>query len=311
MYFKPALSQLLAALALLVSLQAEALVDYTESSTTTVAPKPAAAAPKSSAPSVSSSATIKQNSAPSSGMFEVALSYEAVSVKEGERHGDAALARIDTHFQTPFSVFVDLSFWRLNSVSNGVDSMERADNGNPVAKLGFNWLQFGKGHDAATVDIYAGYSFKSSNGVGSSRDDQIVGIETAKRFYDFALAVGFEYQLSGTPKDSSELEIGNIQKILASVGWMVSHDIQFIVEGANVKVKEASEAGEGKLAQSFSYSYVAPAARLGISPIVNLELGAIFRTQKPEVEQDLVSARMWGHKGIYGNSLYAALRVDI
>lgn len=311
MSHKPAISHLLAVMALTFSFNAEALVDYTETSVPDVAPAKVSTPAKSSAPAISSSSAIKQNSTPSSGMFEVALSYEAVNVKEGEAHGDAALARIDTHFQTPFSLFIDLSFWRLNSVSEGIDEGERADNGNPLVKLGFNWLQFGKGHDAATVDLYGAYSFKSSNGVGASRDDKIVGIETAKRFYDFALALGFEYQLSGSPKDSDELEIGNIQKILASVGWMVSHDIQFVVEGANVKVKESSEVGANKLAESFSYSYVAPAARLGISPIVNLELGAIFRTQKPEVEQNLVSARMWGHKGIYGNSLYAALRVDI
>lgn len=315
MNHKPAIfklkTPLAAGLALIFSFSAEALVDYTESSVPDVTPAKVSAPAKSSAPTVNSSANIKQNSAPSSGMFEVAMSYEALSVKEGERHGDASLARIETHFQTPYSLFIDLSFWRLNSVSESIDQQERVDNGNPLVKLGFNWLQFGKGHDAATVDLYGAYSFKGSNGVASSRDDKIVGIETAKRFYDFALALGFEYQLTGTPKDAEELQIGNIQKILASAGWMVSHDIQFIVEGANVKVKESSEVGEGKLAQSFSYSYVAPAARLGLSSIVNLELGAIFRTQKPKVEQDLVSARMWGHKGIYGNSLYAALRVDI
>lgn len=315
MYQRPAPSHLLAisaaTLSLLFSFNAEALVDYTESAAPEISVPKAAAAPKSSAPAVSSSANVKQNSAPSSGMFEIALSYEAVNVKEGERHGDAALARVDTHFQTPFSLFVDLSFWRLNTVSEGVDFQERADNGNPVFKLGFNWLQFGKGHDAATVDLYGAYSFKGSNGVAASRDDKMVGVETAKRFYDFALALGFEYQLTGSPSDQGELEIGNVQRILASVGWMVSHDIQFIVEGGNVKVKESSEVGPNKLAESFSYSYVSPAARLGISPLVNLELGAVFRTQKPEVSQDLVSARMWGYKGIYGNSLYAALRVDI
>lgn len=284
-----------------------ALVDYTEA---TVAPAQEVA-PRPVKTITQSTSTVKQNSGGSSGMFEVALSYEALSVRTASEQGDAALMKIDTHFQTPYSFFLDLSFWRLNSVSSDLENQTAADNGNPEAKLGFNWLQFGKGHDATTVDLYGAYSFKASNGVGTSRDDKMVGIETAKRFYDFALAIGYEYQLSGTPSDASELEIGNVQTIAASLGWMVSHDIQFVVEGANIKVKEAGEDSDFGMTQGFSYSYVSPSVRLGISPSVGLELGALFRTQKPQSDEDLLSARLWSLKGVYGNSLHAALRIDI
>lgn len=283
------------------------LVDYTEASVAPSAP-PAPMAMKSTS---QASSNIKQNSGGSSGMFEVALSYEALSVRTNNEQGDAALMKIDTHFQTPYSFFLDLSYWRLNSVSSDLKNQTTAENGNPEAKLGFNWLQFGKGHDAATVDLYGAYSFKSSNGVGTSRDDKMVGIETAKRFYDFAFAIGYEYQLSGTPSDATELEIGNVQTIAASLGWMVSHDIQFVVEGANIKVKEAGEDAGFGLTEAFSYSYVSPAVRLGITPSVGLELGALFRTQKPQSDEDLLSARLWSLKGVYGNSLHAALRIDI
>ena len=284
-----------------------ALVDYTEANVAPSTP----AAPVAMKSTAQASSNIKQNSGGSSGMFEVALSYEALSVRTANEQGDAALMKIDTHFQTPYSFFLDLSYWRLNSVSSDLENQTAADNGNPEVKLGFNWLQFGKGHDAATVDLYGAYSFKSSNGVATSRDDKMVGIETAKRFYDFALALGYEYQLSGTPSDATELEIGNVQTIAASLGWMVSHDIQFVVEGANIKVKEAGEDAGFGLSQAFSYSYVGPAVRLGISPSIGLELGALFRTQKPQSNEELLSARLWSLKGVYGNSLHAALRIDI
>lgn len=296
--------KLLFLMAISFSLPLQALVDYTESAPREEAPA-AVRTIQREAPS------IKQNSSGSSGMFELALGYEALSVKNQEQSGDAALMRVDTHFQTPYSFFLDLSFWRLNSISDDLDGTSGADNGNPKVKLGFNWLQFGKGHDAATVDLYGSYSFKSSNGVASSRSDKMVGIETAKRFYDFAVALGYEYQLSGTPDDSSELAIGNVQTIAASLGWMVSHDIQFVVEGANIKIKENSDQGTNALGAPVSYSYVSPAIRLGISPIVGLELGALFRTQKPENSENLLAARLWGLKGAYGNSLHAAFRIDI
>ena len=71
----------------------------------------------------------------------------------------------------------------------------------------------------------------SSSELASSRTDKIFGIESVKRFYTFALGLGYRLYMTGTPEDDQEVDIGNIQKLYTLLvdGF---HDISFEVEGA-------------------------------------------------------------------------------
>jgi len=259
----------------------------------------------------------------STGMFNVGLNYESISLDvkskqneagEPQSHGEGKvqMMSVSGHFETSYDLYLDFSYWRGSTSSKILSENDSSQGGNPKLILGFNWLKFGQGQDSAAIDLYAGGSFSSSSALASSRTDKIFGIETSKRFYVFALSFGYEYQLTGTPDNSDELGIGNLQKIKATAGWMVSGDIQIGIEGGTVRIGNSNESDrERKLMEKLSYGYVRPSLFLGLMPSVTMELGATFRTDKLRTSEIATDARLWNQPGIYGNSLFSNLYISI
>src|SRR5690606_10520676 len=120
--------------------------------------------------------------------------------------------------------------------------------------------------------------------------------------------LGYKVWLTGTPSNSEEVTIGNVQRLSATLGWMVSPDIQFAVEAATVSIGVGD--GERALTQKTSFGTLAPSIHLGITPSVGLELGAVFRTKRLK-DENLLGARLWNLPGSYGNKLYAGLGISL
>ncbi len=309
---------LVALLSLTMTLNSYALVDYsdTESSSGTTTRKAAPA--RAAAPIIQRSAPTKSTGSGSSifgGDFELETLYEHQSLAATEASGSFQKLSLAGHFQTQYNLYMDFSYWAATSElrnSEGADESLENEKGRFKFILGFNWLRFGKAQEMATVDIYGGGYFKGSGGVASTRTDKVVGIETSKRFYNFALALGYEYHLTGTPTAETESSIGNIGILKTSLGWMVSNDISFTLEGGMVSIdKDENTDRANRIEEETKFSYVKPSVILGLSPSVGLEMGGVFRTRRAHNTDSLVSARLWNIPGAYGNSLFAGLKLSI
>lgn len=278
-------------------MSAHALVDYSESPSETI---------KKEGPLNRSATRLEGQRSESTSLiwksdFSFSANYEAREI-ETEKMG---VINLNTHVQTPFNVFFDLSYW---NAQNSIGSQ----NGNPKGIIGFNWLRLGDPSNEAKFDIYAGAKFAGSSELASSRTDKIFGLETTKRFGTFGLGLGFDTTLTGAPKNSTDMSIGNIQRIVVSGGWMVSNDIQFEFEVENFKVNESTDTNvTNRLEKSVTFSALSPKLNLILSPGVGLEMGARFRTNKPKTNQDLKSAKLFDLHGAYSNSLFAGLNLSL
>lgn len=233
--------------------------------------------------------------------FSFNSNYEARTI-ETEKIG---VLNLNTHLQTPFNVYLDLSYWNANNSAG-------SQAGNPKGIIGFNWLRFGSPGDEARLDLYGGAKVAGSSVLASSRTDKIFGVETTKRFGTFGLGLGFEMNLSGAPKKTEDMSIGNIQRISLSGGWMVSNDIQFELEVENYKVNQSADTSRvNRLEKSISFSALTPKLNLSLAPGIGLEMGARFRTNKPKTDQNLASAKLFDLHGAYSNSLFAGLNLNI
>ena len=286
-----------------------ALVDYSEPEA-----RPVVRRVQSPRPSPAPVQTVKTNqvtkrSAPSLGTFHLGTGYESISVKASEQDNKAAMYRVYGHLATKYNLFLEVFHWWANSDQVSSKTLQ----GNPTMLLGLNWLRWGEFAEQATVDIYGGVSYKgSNNGFASTRTDKIFGLQTTKRFYSFSLALSYEMRLTGNPSNAQEMEIGNIQKLSGTIGWVATPDIAFQLEGVNYRIG-SGDSGERELVQQskLSYSYVAPKAELILSPWVKLGLGARFLTKKMNSSQDMLPARLWDLPAAYGNSIFANLNLTI
>lgn len=298
----------------ILSIKSFALVDYGESALK----EPPATSGAPGGKTISRQSAPVQKSSPSgqggpSGLFNFSSEYESLNV--GQEFGDGKISfyKFQTHFQTPYDLFLDASFWLADSSSSNITSTSKTETGNPLIKIGFNWLRIGDASNLAMINILAGGSFKSGNGqIASTRTDQIFGVETSKRFVNLVLGIGYELRVVGDPELEEEQSIGNIQTILASIGWRATSDISFALEGATVKIGNAlKDERANKLMNDLSFGYASPKMLLGISPLIELELGALFRTKRLRSTDQLIKARLWDLKGAYGNSLFTGLNIAI
>ena len=271
---------------------AYALVDYSE---TAPAKSTTQAQNQTQAPKNESKSLIWKSD------FSFNTNYEAMEINSNK----IGVLNLNTHLQTPFNIYVDLSYWNAHD-SNTTQS------GNPKGIIGFNWLRFGSPSDEARLDLYGGAKLAGSSTLASSRTDKIFGADTTKRFGTFGLGVGFDITLPGAPKKSDDMSIGNISRIAFSGGWMVSNDIQFEVELETFKISQSSETSRANhLNNSVTFSTLSPKMNLTIMPAVSLELGARFRTNKPKSDQNLATAKLFDLHGAYSNSLFAGLNLSL
>lgn len=292
----------------LISRYSFALVDYSEmveapASTPTQVKR---IAPPSS--SVASSSSVKRNSGPS-GFFELSAKYGVMNAQLGDKSGKVNVTRFDGHFETPYNIWLDGS-WSMGSFDSSSQLGEgSSQNGNPQVILGVNWLDYGGAGDRASVDFVGGVNISQKDSdFAASRTDKIVGVETAKRFSSFVFGLGYRLWMTGNASNSEELQIGNIQRLSASLGWMVSPDIRFALEGATVSV-EAGDSNAG-LQEKISFGTVSPSMQLALSPSVSLDMGAVFRSKRLK-DETLLNARLWNLPGSYGNSIFAGLSLSL
>lgn len=295
--------------ALLLSFNAYSLVDYTEASAKKYNTKRPQA--KNAIQRVQAATPSKKKNSPT-GFFDLGMNYETMDVKSSETNGKVSKVNFIGHFQTTFNVFVDVTHWAASTSQSKISNKSELQQGNPKLILGFNWLRFGQPVEMATVDFITGVSMAGESDFATSRTDKIVGIETAKRFYNFALALGYELSLTGTPDEISEVAVGSISILKASLGWRVSNDIRFVIDGGNVRISKSTNIDRTNiLEQDETFSYVSPKIALGISPSVLLDIGATFRSKKPVDQESLIGAKLWGIPGAYGNSINAGLNISI
>lgn len=290
-------SKLLTSIIMSFSMNAYALVDYSEASPEST---------KKDGAQNKSSTRLETSRGDSRSLiwksdFSLSANYESREIA-AEKFG---VINLNTHLQTPFNVYFDISYWNAQTRSG-------SQNGNPKALIGFNWLRFGSPGDEARLDLYGGAKLAGSSVLSSSRNDKIFGVETTKRFGTFGLGIGFDLTMTGAPKKEVDMALGNIQRIAVSGGWMVSNDIQFELEVENFTIKESSDSARGNyLQKSVSFSCLSPKLNLNLAPGIGMEMGARFTTNKPKSDQDLKSAKLFDMHGAYSNSLFAGLNLSL
>lgn len=292
---------------LALSTQAFALVDYS-SPVPADAAKSKVAQPQaprsSSAPSVSSGEKF----------FSLNGGTEQLKVDFGGKTNKVSLYSLGGHFQTPYNIYLDAAIWGASAQNSNVTDQNKTQIGNSSMKLGFNWLTLGNSSDVATFDFTAGAMFAGpkSSDFASSRTDTMVGVELTKRFSDFALLLGYEYRFTGKTKTTEETPVGNIQKVMASLGWKVSNDIRFALEGMMYRVgPNKLNTPNAGLSGNLNFVSLSPKLSLGLASSVDLELGALYRTRTVALKDDIVGARLWDLKGLYGNSIFANLVLSL
>lgn len=298
---------------LLLSTQTLALVDYSETTDEPVGPAKVIrpkVVPRPGATSVATTSTASNYSP--SGMFFLQTEYGNQSVNAGERKADVQTMKFYGHFETNYNIFVDATYMMLQTSDSFLAKDSGWQSGNPQVLVGLNWLRFGAPSEMASVDFLGGVRTSSSSELGSSRLDKIVGVETSKRFNMFALGIGYELNLTGSASNEDEMHIGNIQNLKASLGWQVSPDIRFALDGGTVTIGKSDDQGAKlTLDEDVKYSYISPKLNLTLGPVVNLTMGATFRTRRAKDEISLTPAKLWHLPGLYGNALFAGLELAI
>lgn len=241
--------------------------------------------------------------------FELATNYESLSV------GNSKVSKIHfrSHFQTNYNFFLDVDYFTIQSDSLDDDIPTTGyERGNPKIMLGLQWFEFGKSEEKVNLDLLVGMSYESTSPHASSRTDKFIGLQTMKRFYNWALGLSYMVRATGTPHDQDEMAVGNITTIGSEIGLMVSSDIQFSLLAQNVKINKSSQdQRDNHLKRKLSFSYVMPKLTLALSPTFSLELGAIFQTDRIKDEKVLLPARLWDIKGAYGNSIFTGINLSI
>lgn len=281
-----------------ISLPVCALVDYSD--------EVSSSTPAKSSPSTSNKSMSKMPERSSGKSLTWKSDYSLITNYESMKIDDQKLGvmNIAAHVQTPFDVYFQGSYWSANT-------NEGSQDGNPKLILGFNWLRFGSPSEEARFDLYGGARLGAKSELATSRTDKIFGVETTKRFGTFGLGIGYEMTLAGKAKRETEMQIGDVQRLSVSGGWMVSNDIQFEVEAENFTIAADDSGAVNGLKEKVNFSTLSPKLNLGLAPAVHLEMGARFRMKKAKEELNLASAGLFDLHGSLANSMYAGLNLSI
>ncbi len=300
-----------------ISFSVFSIVDYTEESDNSFRPNSSPKIIKSksvSKASVGSSKSKKQG--PSS--IELSTGYKTLDVETPNIQGKVGVVSVSAHIETLYGIFTDINYWQASSDSKSLTESSSYQDGNSKMLVGFNWFTFGQGLTASRADIYGGFSMRATNSdFAPSRNDKMAGAQLAKRFSLVALLLGVEYRFTGNPKDEDEMKIGNIQKLWATLGFLISQDIKFSLEARTYKISERTlddeETPRPYLDEALSYSVLIPKLILNITPNIGVNFGGYFRTKKIKAgkQDDLLKAKLYDLPGIYGNSVFAGMTISI
>lgn len=299
-------------LSLILSLNSYALVDYSDSSESS-APAVQRRTPPS-APRAVSRASAKK-STPSRGFdryLELSTSFSGMDYHNEQRSGKVDEILVKGKIETDYNIF--LKFEQPFYSGKYQDEQKSVSNerGNPSLVLGINWFEYGSSSDAITIDIHAGARLGGSGQFATKRTDKVVGVETSKRFYNFALSLGYELTLTGDSSDDEEQDIGNIGTMRAQLGWLVSNDISFVLTGATVSLGQSTNTSKlYTLEKEIKFAYVRPEVILGLGGGVDLTLAGLFRTRRANSEDISPRLKLWNAQGLYGNSVSAGLSFSI
>ena len=263
--------------------------------------------------SVRSSSSRSGGSYVPTGMFDVKIGYSTISLESELTASKVNVFEFNGHFETGANIYFDAKYWMADTSSEDLSDSSEGQAGNPEVIMGFNWLSFGGSGNFTNIDLLVGIRLAAEDSdLGSSRTDKIIGVSTVKRFNQFALGLGYKYYLTGTPNNETELNIGNMSKLSATIGWMVSNDIQFELEGAVFKVESSDSITKlNVLGETDSIGTISPKLGLKLARLVNLNLGATFISKKPKNGDRLIGANLWDVPGVYGSSINASIAISI
>lgn len=301
-------------IAFFCSAQAFALVDYSEPVNTAPQEVTRPAPKQIQKPSRTSSSPSKSSTSRSGSNYglEFKLGYESVAPQTESNKASAALYRGSMHIQTPYSLYFDASTFYGSSDDIQLSETSSEQKGNSEFLVGLNWLQFGSGAELGSVDLILGYRMGQRNSdFASSRSDYILGIESKKRIYDFALGLGYQYTIVGGPKDSEQISLGNIHHVYGELGYQATNDIIFSFAAGYYSIAAVGERESRYLSEKFTSSYFSPKLNLILAPYIGLELGAIFAGKRGNGAEGMVKDGLYHLKGVYGDSLMATLVVSL
>ncbi|MCK5882827.1 MAG: hypothetical protein KAG61_04000 [Bacteriovoracaceae bacterium] len=298
--------------ALCLSLSSFALVDYSEPLSRSSRPSSKKAPSRAKSKTVRKTKSSSKKSGPSGYALEVKLGYEAVTANIVPGEPSVSLYRGSMHIQTPYNIYFDGSYFYGATDSPELSDTSAEEAGNPEFKLGVNWLQFGGPQNASAVDLFVGTVLAAGDShFATTSTDYFVGLETKKRFMAFALGLGYQYHMTGTPSDKTELDIGNVHYVYGEIGWQATYDIVFAFEAGYYSMTQNSGDHDNSLESGPSFSYFSPKLNLSLAPSVGIDLGAVFSGKSAEGMEDRGNYKLWGYKGLYGDSLFANLIISI
>ena len=241
-------------------------------------------------------------------VFETSL--ETIDVDSFSPQEKTSLYKLNVYYKPRPDFYFKVSqfYGASNDINlNGAFSKK----GNLEVRLVANWLRWSNGEYDTKLDIFGGVSIKERNSnFASSRNDKIVGFETARNFSNFIFSLGHELRLTSTPKDKAEMAIGDIRKYYAIFGWKVTSDINFAVEAVQHNIRPSNNEGLA-LKDKVVSGYLSPWLFLNLSARYDIIMGGVFRTNRIKNREELIKARLWSFQGLYGNSIFAKINVNI
>lgn len=291
-----------------LSLNANALVDYSGGSSSTKKYNPTTSGP---APVARQSRA--QLQAPTSNGFDWGFLPQVMDFSLGYTsakafYTDENINLLNMKLKGGFAhgIFVELEM-------NGAQSHETTEfeQGNSSAKLGFNWLDIGNDYNKLILDLYVGMSFKGKSEFSTLRSDRTLGIVSEKRFGAAALGLKYERSFTESLDSDEEMSIGDITHWSADLGIMVSNEIQFLLTYGEVKVGASDFLSANYLSSDLKYTYLRPQMFLRMTRSIRLNLGATFQASRPDNSLMSSSLKIWGLPAAYGNTLFAGLNIAL
>tara|TARA_Y100001970_G_C14244231_1_gene866945 strand:- start:2802 stop:3662 length:861 start_codon:yes stop_codon:yes gene_type:complete len=257
--------------------------------------------------SKSSSKVIKQKGF---GRWTFEGAIESVDVESFSKNDNASFYKMNLYYRPQPDLYVKLGYY-----FGFADSLNLNENQSRKGNLDFrvvaNWLSWSNGAFNSKLDLFGGVSLKeNSSNFGSSRTDKMIGFETSRNFSSLIFSLGHEYHMTGKPKNQGELAVGDIRKYYGVLGWKVTPDINFALEAVHYEVAPTSKTGDS-LKSKMSSGHLSPWLFLNLSKKFDFILGAVFRTNKIRQEEELRRARLWSYQGLYGNSVFTKINLNI
>jgi hypothetical protein len=251
-------------------------------------------------------------------ILSLKLRYETLDVglnssaTNNEILGKVNTYNMDLRLDTPYDFYVAVG--TTQSKSEDINAANKENNRGAIKyQLGLDWYK----DRGARLGIYLGHiQGQEDSQFASSRNDQFIGFESSKQIKSVVVGIGYDLRMTGTPKNSSEVAIGNISRLSGGLSWIVSNDIRFSFLAHAYKIAKSDDTNFNTIEDDITFSVLIPSIHLQLFKSTELELGANIRTNKADLvsdqnAQDFINSRLLDLPGSYGNSFYAGLNFNI